>query len=63
MPERMSEQPSDRKPERMSEYLPERMPGYINIYIYMPYILPHGMSETIYVRIVCQGEDHSNKEI
>ena len=60
MPERM--------PNRMSEYMPERMSEYIYIYNYyyifiiMPYIpyiyiLPNDMSE--YVRIVCQGGDHS----
>ena len=57
MPDRMSERMSERMSDRMSECMPENMS---NIYIYMPYAI---CTSRQYVRIVCQGQDHSKKVI
>ena len=38
----------ERMPDRMSEYMPDRMSEYIyTVYIYMPHILPDGISEAM----------------
>ena len=55
---------ADRMPDRMSEQMPARMSEYIYIYvcyIYMPYIYICIYTSRWYVRMVCQGGDHSKK--